>query len=175
MPFALQCVLYACCKDQAVTATLVKPDPHSAARKLVCVWPRYRAKSASSTIALPITAIGSALALPAIAALCTARNRQLAPMRWQSIRSNRGTVDVGVMTTRAQSVKRRYRRCGGDSRGRATQAPSWRGASGALLSALTTRAWVERSKTRHSFIRIIYKKGNADDMCIEGPLQHAGV
>ena len=102
MPFALQCVLYACCKDQAVTATLVKPDPHSAARKLVCVWPRYRAKSASSTIALPITAIGSALALPAIAALCTARNRQLAPMRWQSIRSNRGTVDVGVMTTRAQ-------------------------------------------------------------------------
>ena len=95
MPFALQCVLYACCKDQAVTATLVKPDPHSAARKLVCVWPRYRAKSASSTIALPITAIGSALALPAIAALCTARNRQLAPMRWQSIRSKRGTVDVG--------------------------------------------------------------------------------
>ena len=73
MPFALQCVLYACCKDQAVTATLVKPDPHSAARKLVCVWPRYRAKSASSTIALPITTIGSALALPAIAALCTQR------------------------------------------------------------------------------------------------------
>ena len=76
------------------------------------------------------------------------------------------------------TVKRRFRRCGGDSRGAwagdASSVLAWRVRG--LLSAPDARARVERiHDVRHSFIRIIYKKGNADDMCASrGPFNMQG-
>ena len=58
------------------------------------------------------------------------------------------------------TVKRRFRRCGGDSRGRATQAPSWRGASGVCFLHWTrVRGW--RGSTTfviHSFASYIKRE-----------------